>query len=100
MELTGLPGIGLNTAEKIVARRPFSTIDELREINGIGEVVFERIAPFIHVTPIQLDSGELIEEQITSETSIVEEADAPDLEMAPEEISQAASQVFTSPVQP
>ena len=77
VELTGLPGIGHNTAEKIVARRPFSTIDELREINGIGDVVFERIAPFIHVTPIQLDSGELFEEQIISETPVVEEAQYP-----------------------
>ena len=100
VDLTGLPGIGLNTAEKIVARRPFSTIEELRDINGIGEVVFERIAPFIHVNPIQLDSGELIEVQFTSESSVVEEADATDLEIIPEEIGQAAPQEIAFTVNP
>jgi len=99
-ELTSLPGIGLNTAEKIVARRPFSTIDELRKINGIGDVVYERIAPFVYVTPIQLDSGDLNDVPITSEPSIVEEVDTPDLEIAPEEIGLAASQGFTSPDNP
>jgi len=45
--MTGLPGIGINTAEKC-CRRPFSTFDELRKIRGNpAKVVFERIAPLI-----------------------------------------------------
>lgn len=100
VELIDLPGIGLNTAEKIVAGRPFTTVDELREISGIGEVLFERIAPFVFVTPIQLDSGELIKEPITSESSVVEEADTTDLKITPEEIGQAAPQNFVFAVNP
>ncbi len=72
----------------------------MREISGIGEVLFERIAPFVFVTPIQLDSRELIEEPITSETSFVEETDATDLEITPEEIGQEAPQEFAFAVNP
>jgi competence ComEA-like helix-hairpin-helix protein len=100
VELTNLPGIGLNTAEKIVASRPFTTIDELREISGIGEVVFERIAPFIYVTTIQLDTGEKGEVPVTSETPVAEEANSPDQDVASEGNDQAASQIFTSVVTP
>ena len=51
-ELTELPRIGEVTAERIVAWReengPFSSTEELMNIQGIGERVFERIRP--HVT--------------------------------------------------
>ncbi|OGO33593.1 MAG: hypothetical protein A2Z16_08820 [Chloroflexi bacterium RBG_16_54_18] len=99
-ELSSLPGIGLNTAEKIIARRPFSTIDELREISGIGEVVFERITPFIYVTPVHLEIGEIGEVPITSETPVAEEAGSPDQDIASEDNGQAASQEFTPAVDP
>jgi competence ComEA-like helix-hairpin-helix protein len=51
-ELTTLPGIGSNIAKKIIAGRPFSSIEDLRRIEGIGEAVFERISPSIVVSPV------------------------------------------------
>lgn len=44
-----LPGIGETTAERIVQYRrdhgPFSTLEELMNVKGIGKKKFERIAP-------------------------------------------------------
>lgn len=51
-ELTELPRIGEVTAARIVAWReengPFSRVEELMNVPGIGERTFERIRP--HVT--------------------------------------------------
>ena len=51
-ELTELPRIGEITAARIVAWReengPFTSIEELMNVQGIGERTFERIRP--HVT--------------------------------------------------
>jgi competence ComEA-like helix-hairpin-helix protein len=46
-QLTMLPGIGIKTAERILAYRRasggFNTINELLEVHGIGEVKFDKI---------------------------------------------------------
>ncbi len=53
-----LPGIGPRLAERIMAYRQsvgaFHSLDELREVKGIGKKKFERIRPLITVMP---DSG-------------------------------------------
>ena len=36
-ELDSLPGVGQATAEKIIAARPFTSIDQLLNVSGIGE---------------------------------------------------------------
>lgn len=50
-ELMTVKGIGEATAEKIVAYRnengSFETVDELTEINGIGEKKLEQFRPFL-----------------------------------------------------
>ncbi len=51
--LTVLPGIGEVRAQSIVdwreAHGPFTSIDGLDDIPGIGEATLERIRPFVHV---------------------------------------------------
>jgi len=50
-ELDSLPGIGRGLAEEILRYRTqkgrFRTLDELKEVSGIGERRFERLAPLL-----------------------------------------------------
>lgn len=52
-ELESLPGIGPVTAQKIVADReengPFSKIEDIERVSGIGPAKFEQIKPLITV---------------------------------------------------
>ena len=54
-DFDALPGIGPRLAERIMAYRQsvgaFHSLDELREVKGIGKKKFERIRPLVTVTP-------------------------------------------------
>lgn len=52
-DLEELPGIGATLAGRIIARReeqgPFGSVEELREVTGVGEKLFAQIAPLLVV---------------------------------------------------
>ena len=54
-DFESLPGIGAKLAERIMEYRQsvgaFHSLDELREVKGIGKKKFERIRPLVTVTP-------------------------------------------------
>ena len=54
-DLEGLPGIGASLAERIVEYRtangPFKSIEDLRNVKGIGPALFAKIAPLVSVGP-------------------------------------------------
>ena len=47
--LPGVPGVGEKTAAKIVAARPFSSVDDIVRVHGIGLKKLEKMRPYIVV---------------------------------------------------
>jgi competence protein ComEA len=45
-ELRSLPGIGPVMAARIIAARPFSSADDLKKVNGIGDKKYDHIRPY------------------------------------------------------
>ncbi len=48
-ELNSIPGIGPVTASRIIKARPFTSVDDLRTVQGIGDATLEKIRPFIRI---------------------------------------------------
>ena len=75
-ELIAVPGIGPALARRIIAARPFDTVDEVTRVQGIGEKFLEELRPFlIVVSPVISAESEIIEE---SEPEVVETYDMMD----------------------
>ncbi len=49
--LESLPGVGAATAQNIINARPFKSVDDLRDIKGIGTTRLEQIRPLVVVHP-------------------------------------------------
>jgi len=50
-ELVSLPGVGAKTAKEIVAARPFKTVDDLKNVKGIGDKTFEKLKAHVVCNP-------------------------------------------------
>jgi competence protein ComEA len=48
-QLDELPGVGPVLAQRIVDRRPFTSVDELDEVSGVGPTLLERLRPLVRV---------------------------------------------------
>ena len=46
-ELESVPGIGPTRAAQIIAGRPWSSVDELEKLNGVGPRQVEELRPFL-----------------------------------------------------
>jgi len=46
-ELESLPHIGPVLAQRIIAARPFGTVEELARVQGIGTSLIKRLAPWV-----------------------------------------------------
>ncbi|MEO6729362.1 MAG: ComEA family DNA-binding protein [Candidatus Dojkabacteria bacterium] len=47
--LDALPGVGPSTADKIIAARPYESIEDLKDVSGIGDAKFDEIKDLIDV---------------------------------------------------
>jgi competence protein ComEA len=54
-DLDGLPGIGQSFADRIIEYRttngPFTSVEDLQKVKGIGAALFTKIAPLVSVGP-------------------------------------------------
>ena len=53
-ELTRLPGIGPGLATRIIEAReaaPFTSVEDLRRVRGVGAAKLERMRPFVTASP-------------------------------------------------
>lgn len=48
-ELLQLPGVGPNLAKRIEERRPFESVDQVVEVDGVGPKTLERLRPHVRV---------------------------------------------------
>ena len=48
-ELESIPGIGESLAKLIVAQRPYTSVDDLEKVSGIGPNSLESLRPFVKV---------------------------------------------------
>ena len=48
-KLESLPGVGPDTAAAIIKARPFTTVDDLDKVKGIGPATLEKLRPRVTV---------------------------------------------------
>ena len=48
-ELEKLPGIGKTIAERIIAGRPYASVEDLKKVEGVGKKTFEKIKDLVVV---------------------------------------------------
>lgn len=48
--LMRLPGVGEVLADRIIAARPFETMDDLLAVDGIGEGILEELRPLVKLS--------------------------------------------------
>jgi endonuclease YncB( thermonuclease family) len=48
-DLERIPGVGAVTAGRIISGRPYKTLEDLKNQPGIGEKLFEKIAPYLSI---------------------------------------------------
>ena len=53
--LVTLPGIGPAMAERIIAARPFISVEEVEGVSGIGKSAVERIMPLVYVSELEIE---------------------------------------------
>ncbi len=97
--LIALPGIGPALADRILAARPFSDLDDLQRVSGIGPALLERLAGQITVLPLEeAESGvspeeieALLWEEEALPEAVTEEAEALPAEAAEGEVAPPAA---------
>ena len=52
-EIEKLPGIGPVLATKIIAGRPYRTIEELDRVRGLGPKMLQKIRPYVFIAPMR-----------------------------------------------
>jgi hypothetical protein len=95
VELLALPGIGNALAERIIDTRPFSSLDGLKEVEGIGDTMLEQLIPLIKLSDSDdsenPDEAELPQEQSES-TAIADRSDATAVDVQEPQLLETAQE--------
>jgi len=83
--LRQLPGIGRSLAQKIVASRPFSGVQDLQNIRGLGKVAFERIEPHLS----------FVEPEVEEQTSLDQEEQDNGFKLEQETVEEGEESIFS-----
>ncbi len=58
-EIRNLPGVGRALTDRILAARPFTSIEDLARVSGVGPVLLDSLRPYITVSPCPPEGGEM-----------------------------------------
>jgi hypothetical protein len=75
--LAKIPGIGEEMAKRILNARPYTSLEDMQRVNGIGPVFLETIASYLELSPSgdeSIGEDEVVVEKIR-ETEVVVETD-------------------------
>ena len=95
LSLADLPGIGPALAERIIGNRPYTTIEELLAVKGIGSHSLERLRGLITLEEIEGAVHHLAEEEPIDQASQTDES--PTLEETSFQVEIAPFDVFEEP---
>jgi len=84
--LTQLRGVGSRLARRIIAERPFETVDDLRRVRGISEKDVERLRPNLSIST---QTSQPSEEQDAETSPDLEDAEAQAVMTSSEEIIES-----------
>jgi hypothetical protein len=92
-ELMTLQGIGPQLASRIIAARPFSDLEDMRRVEGIGSQTIESLKPFIIFTqPANIEEIHTVESRVNSEIHLESETSTgEEAEQVEEDQSEMAS---------
>lgn len=97
-ELTSVPGIGPALAKRIIDKRPFSNLDDLTRVSGIGENSLEQLKPVLTAQETELPADfqsfvASIRDETNEEPFVSEEFDTDDQELSEEEDLEEVSRL-------
>lgn len=106
-ELMTLQGIGPQIASRIIAARPFSDLEDMRRVEGIGSQTLDSLKPFI-IFDQPASKGEIhaVDDQVkrethlTSETSTGEETEQVDEGQSEETVTSSRDKDTVAPTEP
>ena len=96
-ELEGIKGVGASMAKKIIAGRPYKSVDELSKA-GIKPKVIDAMKPFITVGKVQTASVTETATKVTTKATAPVSASAIDLTNATKKVKTTAKAASTAAV--
>jgi outer membrane murein-binding lipoprotein Lpp len=97
--LAQIPGVGEELAKRILMSRPYTSLDDMQRVNGIGPAFLEKLAPYIEIPPAETVSvggdGAVVEQNTAAERPPAETEDP-----SPEKETSTDEEPLTPAIEP